>query len=567
MESLNRLKIAVFSGPTATIHNSEPLVTSNKARAKHNLPLLTHADGSPARFDVLRPQRLAAPVTVYIEQFSAHPLEQDAAELYAPPDGYVDQQGTFHETRQSPNDKPVYAVVLDPSDGLYPLPYMAVQANGHPWEADCASPLAAADFCRQPFYPDASRIFEEIDRLGVGHEGIGNLLASKAEYDFYRAAPPGGYKKGLPAAQRTDVGIGDISPETLGEDFFPYRPEHIAQEPSMATLASLTNVVQAAMNTNQYAGAIWFEGSPTLEETTYWLNLLIDTTVPICGNAAQRVHGSISNDGDRNIVDSVDYILSKIWADAAGQDIVGSVVIQEEQIFTARDVQKGDARPGNYIATGGHGGIVGTIGDPGPPALTFRPVRRHTYCSAVNLKQLPEKVLGVQVGEAGARLTVPVLIKDSAGQLLPSAIPKVTIVKYARYLSDSTSDEVSSEVEIWARIEKNLRDFPLAGFIGEGKSPYGSLNETIEAALTYATFSGMPIVLVGRGNAEGFTQPRSLFLGGNNLTATKARILLMACLMKLGSLPAAANPYAPTEDEIVAVQAKLKEYQQIFDTH
>jgi len=29
---------------------------------------------------VLRAQRLAAPVTVYVEQFSAHPLEPDAAE-------------------------------------------------------------------------------------------------------------------------------------------------------------------------------------------------------------------------------------------------------------------------------------------------------------------------------------------------------------------------------------------------------------------------------------------------------------------------------------------------------
>ena len=32
-------KIAVFSGPTATIQNSEPLVTSNKARHKYGLPL------------------------------------------------------------------------------------------------------------------------------------------------------------------------------------------------------------------------------------------------------------------------------------------------------------------------------------------------------------------------------------------------------------------------------------------------------------------------------------------------------------------------------------------------
>src|SRR5499426_4363729 len=88
-------KIAVFSGPTATIQNSEPLVTSNKARDKYGLPLRTNPDGSPMRFDALRPQRLAAPVTIYIEQFSAHPLERDATALYAPHDGYLDASGTF----------------------------------------------------------------------------------------------------------------------------------------------------------------------------------------------------------------------------------------------------------------------------------------------------------------------------------------------------------------------------------------------------------------------------------------------------------------------------------------
>src|ERR1051325_12016211 len=129
-------RIAVFSGPTATIQNSEPLVTSNKARHKHVLPLRTNPDGSPLRFDALRPQRLAAPVTVYIEQFSAHPLERDAAELYAPADGYVDPAGVFHKEQQGPDDVPVYDVTLRPEDGLYPLPYMARQANGDPWEED-----------------------------------------------------------------------------------------------------------------------------------------------------------------------------------------------------------------------------------------------------------------------------------------------------------------------------------------------------------------------------------------------------------------------------------------------
>ena len=92
-----KARVAHLAGPNATIQNTPPLVTSNKARAKHQLPLLTNPDRAPARFDVLRPQRLAAPVTVYVEQFSAHPLEADAAELHGPPDGYVDSAGNVHK--------------------------------------------------------------------------------------------------------------------------------------------------------------------------------------------------------------------------------------------------------------------------------------------------------------------------------------------------------------------------------------------------------------------------------------------------------------------------------------
>ena len=567
-QASSKPRIAVFSGPTATIQNTEPLVTSNKAREKHDLPLRKNSDGGPMRFDALRSQRLAAPVTVYIEQFSAHPLERDAAELYAPPDGYIDPSGQFHQQRQGPGDVPVYEVTLRPEDGLYPLPYMARQASGQAWEGDGTDSNAPPEKCRQPFFPDGSRLFEEIDRLGVGDEGASSLLFSKAEFDFYRAAPSGGYTKGLPAALRPDVGQGDIPPESLGRDFFPYRPGYLRKEPPMATLARLTNVVQQALTRGRYSGAIWLEGSPFVEETSYWLNLLIDTTIPIVGNASQRAHGAVSNDGDRNIIDSVDYIVSRIWADESGRDSIGGVVIQDEQIFTSRDVQKGDARPGGYVATGGHGGIIGTMGQPGPPALTFRTVKRHTHSSAVNLTHLPESVEGARL-DGGRIIRSAVKIKDTQGNLLPTAIPKVTIVKHARYLQEDETGSAASEVDILARIEKNLRQAPLAGFVAEGAAPFGTMSNSADAALRRAVFSGMPVVRVGRGNAEGPVDPKRnpLSIGGNNLTATKARLLLMACLMKLGSLPPAADPDKPTKAERDAVDAKLAQYQAIFDTH
>lgn len=564
-----RPKIAVFSGPTATIQNSEPLVTSNKARTKYGLAPRANPDGSPARFDVLRPQHLATPVTIYIKQFSAHPLERDAAELYALPDGYVGSDGVFRKEPQGPGDTPVYEVTLLPEDGLYPLPYMARQADGQPWENDAAYPMAPAHLCRQPFYPDASRIFEEIDRLGIGHQGTGNLLSSKADFDFYRPAPSGGYKHGLPEGERTDVGKGDISPETLGRNFFIYRPPHIRQSPSMGHLAQVTNIVQEVMSGGQYVGALWLEGSPNIEESIYWLNLLIDTTVPIVGNASQRPHGSLGNDGDLNMVHSVEYLTSRVWADENGSDDVGTVVIQEKQIFTARNVQKADARPGGYVATGGHGGIIGSLGNSGPAVLTFRSVKRHTHKSAVNVNQLPGTVQGVRFVDGKLNL-VPVKIKDDQGKVLPTAIPKVTIAKMARYLSESPEADPKTEVEISARIEKNLKDFPLAGFVAEGVSPYGNLMESLAAALKRAILTGMPVVRVGRGNAEGFTEPPSateLVISGSNLTATKARLLLMACLMKFGSLPPVADVDHPTDHEIKTIKAKLMEYQAVFDTH
>ena len=564
--------IAVFSGATATVQNTAPLITSNKARQKYGLPLLKNPDGTPLRFDALRSQRLAAPVTVYIEAFSAHPLEQDMEELYAPPDGYLNSKTrAFSKERKAPDDIPVYEVTLDPADGLYLLPYMARTAERKPWNSSCADPPPALPEqevplgkCRVTFYPDSSRMFEEIDRLGLsGSPNLpNNLLSSKADFHFYRPAPAGGYRKGLPASQRTDVGEGDIPKEVWGEDFFTYGP---VQDPAMPTLARLTNVVQRALATGKYAGAIWLEGSPFTEETSYWLNLVIDTRVPIAGISSQGAHGTIGNDGDRNVVDSVSYVVSGVWKDGNGLNGMGAVVIQDQQIFTAREVQKGDDRHGGYVATGGHGGIIGSTS---PMAITFVPAKKHTYSSQVNTTRLPKTVPGVK--QVGNRVTtVPVAIKDEEGNLLPTAIPKVTLSEYGRYMTETFDDIASGEVEILARIAKNLQEFPLAGFVFAGWSPYSFQNEQGEAALAKAALRGMPVVRVGRGNHEGITPvlPNNLFIEGDNLTASKARLLLMACLMKFGALPVPADPENPTPREFQAIRDKVAQYQEIFSTH
>jgi len=284
----------------------------------------------------------------------------------------------------------------------------------------------------------------------------------------------------------------------------------------------------------------------------YWLNLLIDTTVPICDNAAQRPHGMISNDGPKNIVDSIDYIASRVWEDEQGRNRAGAVLIQEQRVFAARAVQKADARPGGYVATGGHGGILGAAGHDGAPLLHYLPTARHTRRSEVNITQLPSEVRGVR--QEGARLeTIPVAIKGPDGGLLDTAIPKVTITKDASYWDDDNTVDPEAEVDLVAIIGHMLRTAQLAGFVVEGLTPYGrSVSIARHRLMLRAVHSGLPVVRVGRGNTEGFVPlDNPLFIGGSNLTATKARLLLMACLMKFGALPPAADP----------------EYQAVFNTH
>jgi L-asparaginase/Glu-tRNA(Gln) amidotransferase subunit D len=524
-------RVAIFSGPTATISNSPTLVTSNKARREGERVV-------PGRFDHLVAQRLAEPVTVRIKKFSAHPLEEDARAVYQ------DDGDDFSE------------VELRPEDGPYLLPYLGRRADGSPDGA----PFEDQDFLdatmayggRQTFYPDASQIFEDIDRTigGRDEHGEGNTLERMADFDFIRVLPSGGY---------VDKG------ERSGVDYFPYRPFPVSKRPRYRDLARAANQVQAAMSSGKYLGGIWLEGSPVIEESLYWLSLLIDTDLPIAGNAAQRTHGQLSNDGDRNIIDAVGYVLS-----GRGHGL-GAVGVQDEQIFAAREFKKADDRPGNYKATGGHGGILGSVGP--PVTVWYLPAYKHTARSEVNLTRLSAEV------EFDDRpgIVSRIRIKTADGALDEEVIPRVHIVKYGSYMDEDETDNPDHDVDILAKIEQGLQQeanpsgpgSPFHGFVLEGTSPYGNGSGSQQAALAIAAFSGMPVVRVGRADPGGLVpgDRNDLTVAGSNLDTNKARLLLIASMLKLGRLPKAADPRNPTPQERNAVIARLRQFQEIFDTH
>jgi L-asparaginase len=109
---------------------------------------------------------------------------------------------------------------------------------------------------------------------------------------------------------------------------------------------------------------------------------------------------------------------------------------------------------------------------------------------------------------------------------------------------------------------------PLSGLVVEGLTPYGTMTSGKRQTLTVrAVYSGLPVVRVGRGHTEGFARFTPPFISGSNLTSTKARLLLMASLMKLGALPAAVDPLHPTPVEVAETRERVAEFQRLFDTH
>lgn len=81
--------------------------------------------------------------------------------------------------------------------------------------------------------------------------------------------------------------------------------------------------------------------------------------------------------------------------------------------------------------------------------------------------------------------------------------------------------------------------------------------------------TGAVLVKVSRGNPGAMLGevPENLMIEGSNLNANKARVLLMAALLRYGSPPPAKDPANPSDAEKAAVRAHLAKIQAVFNTH
>ena len=162
-----------------------------------------------------------------------------------------------------------------------------------------------------------------------------------------------------------------------------------------------------------------------------------------------------------DVRDRVDDVVVAVVAERAmralrrgrGRDAQGVVAVIDQLLFAARNVQKGDARR-RLVATGGHGGVLGSVANGGEVVISWRPVRRSTWRSAVRLSQLPEAVDAAVRGADGRLTTRRVATRTADGDLDPAGMPAVEIVKQGQYGERDEATDPQRMAGLLAAVER-----------------------------------------------------------------------------------------------------------------
>jgi L-asparaginase len=116
---------------------------------------------------------------------------------------------------------------------------------------------------------------------------------------------------------------------------------------------------------------------------------------------------------------------------------------------------------------------------------------------------------------------------------VPPAIPRVIFVKGDHWYDDSGQPDPSQERGIAAALTCCREVSTGRHCRAEGLAPYATLSVSQEQALISAVHRGIPAVKTARDDAHGPVRQNSanLFIEGNNLTATKARLQQTAAII------------------------------------
>jgi len=142
------------------------------------------------------------------------------------------------------------------------------------------------------------------------------------------------------------------------------------------------------------AGIVITHGTDRLEETAFFLHLTVKSDKPVVLVGAQRPPTGISPDGPINLLSGVRVAAAH---DSRGK---GTLVVMDDRIISARDVQKVYARTGGFSAQ--EMGVIGVVARHGVEYF-YAPTRRHTTSSEFDIRDLETLPrVDIQYSYAGA---------------------------------------------------------------------------------------------------------------------------------------------------------------------
>ena len=245
--------------------------------------------------------------------------------------------------------------------------------------------------------------------------------------------------------------------------------------------AELAQRIGSILADPEITGAVVSHGTGTIEETAWFLHLVVDTTKPVVLVGAQRPGSTIASDAQLNLSDAV-----RVAADPAAQHM-GVTVVMNRQIHSARDVTKVANHRLDALQSPVRGPL-GVMSADHQVQYWRTPTNPHTSQSAF------------------AGLTTP--------------LPRVDIV-HAYTGADETAVE--------AFLNAGARGLVAVGY------PPGTLTKPLDDAIDRAIARHIQVVQAARGHLEPAVMARSGLtdrglIPNTDIMPAKAKILLQLCL-------------------------------------
>jgi len=245
--------------------------------------------------------------------------------------------------------------------------------------------------------------------------------------------------------------------------------------------ADLAKRITAVLAEPEVTGAVVAHGTGTLEETAWFLHLVVDTTKPVVVVGAQRPGSTIASDAQLNLLDALRV------AGAPTSKNRGVTVVMNRQIHSARDVTKVANHHLDALQSLVRGPL-GSIGADHRVQYWRSPTNPHTSQSRFVRQQAP--------------------------------LPRVDIV---HAYTDADETAVEAFVAAGAR-----------GLVAVGYPP-GTLTKPLDDAVDEAISQGIQVVQASRGHSDPAVVARSGIIErgmipNTDITPAKAKILLQLCL-------------------------------------